>query len=204
MCTGKCSHFIGLVVIPMALICIAANVLLFFPNAERQWTDNITFEVKLVGGIAGGGILALFPGLSAVRAGGKGCCGTGCCGNRCRMLRSVFCSLLGILGAIYCFVSSFFGLIDGPWCKIEEDKWDRPFERKRDNESYLLDQSKWTKCLQPPNIVMWNIVLFSIMLGMSILEAVFFAIQIINGCIGFICGDCRGKEKGKSKDDEGL
>ncbi|XP_043932930.1 transmembrane 4 L6 family member 5 [Protopterus annectens] len=205
MCTGKCSRFIGLVLIPMALTCIIANVLLIFPNADGQWTKHITTEVWLMGGIAGGGVFMLCPGLSAVRAGGKGCCGTGCCGNRCRMLRSVLCSVVGILGAFYCFMVSLFGLIDGPLCETANDKWEKPFVDLRKNESYLFHKEDWSKCLRPPNIVLWNIVLFSIMLGMSILEAVFCAFQIINGCIGVFCGDCRKEGKSKSKDnDEGL
>ncbi|XP_078526929.1 transmembrane 4 L6 family member 5 [Lissotriton helveticus] len=203
MCTGKCSRLVGLMLLPMAFLCIGANLLLMFPNAQTKWTDNITLQVWLMGGIVGGGLFVLCPGCAAVRAGGKGCCGAGCCGNRCRMLRSVFSSLFGALGSFYCLVVSATGLVDGPLCNTAEAgqaaKWEYPFKDR--NETYLKNEALWTTCKEPEKIVLWNIVLFSIMLGFSALELVLCAIQVVNGLIGVICGDCR--KKGNNSD-EGL
>uniref|UniRef100_V9L7A4 Transmembrane 4 L six family member 5 n=1 Tax=Callorhinchus milii TaxID=7868 RepID=V9L7A4_CALMI len=197
MCTGKCSRLIGLFLLPLAFICIAANLLLIFPNAESKWTDHITVQAWLMGGIIGGGLFVLGPGCSAVRAGGKGCCGAGCCGNRCRMFRSVICSGFGILGSGYCLVVSATGLANGPYCDVGDDTWEYPFN----SSSYLKDQESWSVCENPKNIVMWNVVLFSILLGCSVLEMVLCGFQVINGCIGVVCGDCR---KNSNRDDEGL
>ncbi|XP_030043945.1 transmembrane 4 L6 family member 5 [Microcaecilia unicolor] len=199
MCTGKCSRLIGLMLIPMALICIAANILLMFPNVESQKTEHITIQVWLMGGIIGGGLFVLCPGCAAVRAGGKGCCGAGCCGNRCRMLRSVFSSLFGALGSFYCLIVSSTALADGPLCDISSDTWEYPF--KTSNESYLTNKNIWDICKNPKNIVPWNIGLFSILLGLSCIELFLCAIQVVNGCLGVFCGDCR--KKGRNED-EGL
>ncbi|MBN3313031.1 TCAF factor, partial [Atractosteus spatula] len=61
------------------------------------------------------------------------------------------------------------------------------------NEPYLVDEGIWWKCSDPENIVLWHIVLFSILLGLGGLELILCGVQVFNGCLGCICGDCRKK-----------
>lgn len=63
----------------------------------------------------------------------------------------------------------------------------------RDN--YLFNQTTWSICKQPENIILWNIVLFSILLAIGVIEAILCFIQVINGLTGFICGTCMRRRK---------
>lgn len=47
------------------------------------------------------------------------------------MLRSVFCSIFGGLGAFYCLVVSSTALADGPLCETALQKWESPFKDLR-------------------------------------------------------------------------
>ncbi|XP_049558044.1 transmembrane 4 L6 family member 5 isoform X3 [Orcinus orca] len=101
MCTGKCARFVGLSLIPLSLICIVANALLLVPNGQITWTkDHLSLQVWLMAGFIGGGLM---------------------------MLRSVFCSAFGMLGAIYCLSVSGAGLRIGPRC-LMHGSWDYHFQ----------------------------------------------------------------------------
>uniref|UniRef100_A0A8C5SJH1 Transmembrane 4 L6 family member 5 n=1 Tax=Laticauda laticaudata TaxID=8630 RepID=A0A8C5SJH1_LATLA len=166
MCTGKCSRLVGLVLVATALACITANILLFFPNGEGQWTpDHITTQAWLMGGVIGGGLMVSVPdvagGPSLWGAGGKGCCGYGCCGNRCR--------------------------VGGDGRALPPSPPPRPNRRQLSPEEAL-----WELCAKPRPLSSWHIVLFSILLGLSLLEMVAVRHRSGNGPTGTVCGDCQG------------
>uniref|UniRef100_A0A8C5ZWF0 Transmembrane 4 L6 family member 5 n=1 Tax=Marmota marmota marmota TaxID=9994 RepID=A0A8C5ZWF0_MARMA len=189
MCTGKCSRCVGLSLISLSLVCIVANALLLVPDGKTWSTNQLSLQVLLMAGFIGGGLMVLCPGIAAVRAGGKGCCGTGCTVGP-RMLRSIFSSAIGMLGAIYCLGVSGAGLQTGPKCLVD-DKWDYHFQET--GGAYLFNRTQWYLCEEPPNVVLWNLSLFSLLVVVSCLEIVLCGIQLVNATVGVICGDCRKK-----------
>ncbi|XP_006134464.2 transmembrane 4 L6 family member 1-like [Pelodiscus sinensis] len=190
MCTGKCSKCIGVVLFPLAICAIISNILLFFPNGNVLDPKNITDLVWYFHGILGAGILIILPAFMMVGAGGAGCCA-----NRCGMLLSMLLAVLGTTGGAYCVVISSLGLIRGPFCDIGNGNYSYPFQNDSLTDNYLFNQTTWSICKKPENIIIWNIVLFSLLLGIGIIEAVLCLIQVINGLIGFICGTCMRKRK---------
>ncbi|KAM4796127.1 transmembrane 4 L6 family member 1-like [Rhinophrynus dorsalis] len=190
MCTGKCSKFIGVLLFPLGICAIISNLLLYFPNGQVLEVEQITDYVWFFHGIVGAGLLAFLPAFMMLGAGGDGCCA-----NRCGMLLSVLLSALGAAGGAYCVIISVMGLVHGPLCDTGDGIYVYPFRNSTQEESYLFDQNSWDICQNPENVVLWNIVLFSILLGTGAIEAVLCLIQVINGIIGFLCGTCMRKRK---------
>lgn len=60
-------------------------------------------------------------------------------------------------------------------------------------EDYLHNHDTWSICLEPEGIVAWNTVLFSLLLLISAAEMVLASLQILNGCLGCLCGFCEKK-----------
>ncbi|XP_078736295.1 transmembrane 4 L6 family member 5-like [Lampetra fluviatilis] len=197
MCTGKCTDFISKALIPLAVLSIIANILLFFPEGKVDYASEgyLTPQVWFFHGIVGAGLLMFIPALLNTRLDEKGCCG-----NRCGMPFSVLFNAVGFLGAGYCLIVSATGLVDGPYCMIVEDdhySWMSPFQNDTISThylnltgSYLFNQDVWTTCKKPENVVLWNIVLFSMLICFSSIQVVLCATQIVNGLIRVCCGTC--------------
>ncbi|KAG7484520.1 hypothetical protein MATL_G00050250 [Megalops atlanticus] len=193
MCTGKCARCIGVTLYPLAVISIICNIILFFPNWETKWAmqereglgNRITQEVKYMGGVIGGGIMVLIPAIHIHLTGKEGCCA-----NRCGMFLSIAFAAVGVAGALYSFIVAILGLVNGPTCLFSLT-WTTPFKDMEKN--YLSDSTLWSNCLQPENVVEFNLALFSILLVVSSLELILCAFQMVNGLCGCLCGTCRDK-----------
>lgn len=192
MCTGSCAKCLGGTLIPLAVLGLLANILLFFPGGRvADNNDHITTEVWYFGGICGNGILMIFPALVFLGLKNNdccGCCGNQSCGKRFAMFTSTIFAAIGFVGAGYSFVISAVAINKGPKCQVSENgTWGYPFHEG----DYLGDHSLWSKCLKPTDVVPWNLTLFSILLIIGGVQMCLCAIQAINGLLGTLCGDCQ-------------
>ncbi|NXB26967.1 T4S4 protein, partial [Rhagologus leucostigma] len=190
MCTGSCAKCLGGTLIPLAVLCTLANILLFFPGGKvAEDNAHITDEVWYFGGILGSGVLMILPALVFLGLQNNdccGCCGNRSCGKRFAMFSSIIFAAVGVLGAGYCFILSAVALNKGPKCYTGE-VWNYPFQ----DGNYLADYALWNLCDSPENIVPWHLTLFSLLLVMSGIQGVLCGIQVVNGLFGTLCGDCK-------------
>ncbi|XP_043996572.1 transmembrane 4 L6 family member 4-like isoform X1 [Gambusia affinis] len=191
MCTGKCSLFIAISLYPLVLLSILCNILLFFPDWSTKSVKegHITDEVKYMGGFIGGGVLVLIPALYIHLTGEQGCCA-----NRLGMFFSVIFAAVGAAGAVYSFIVALLGLYNGPLCRTSSYKWERPFMDKNSLE-YVKNSQYWNDCLEPKNVVQFNMGLFITLMVASVLQGLLCVSQVINGFVGCICGTCNDKEE---------
>ncbi|XP_066455241.1 transmembrane 4 L6 family member 1 [Eleutherodactylus coqui] len=198
MCFGRCAKCVGFLLLILAVCSIIANLLLYFPNGETRFAreNHLSRYVWFFEGLAGAGLLMLIPAFVCIGLEEEDCCG--CCGHRscgrsCAMLGSVVAALIGVAGGGYCLIISALGLAEGPYCLQSNGMWGYPF--RNTNAHYLSDHSTWSQCQEPHNVVVWNVTLFSILLGLSGIAIILCVIQVINGLIGGICGACCCPEK---------
>ncbi|XP_038603749.1 transmembrane 4 L6 family member 4 [Tachyglossus aculeatus] len=193
MCTGSCAKCLGVTLIPLAVLGALANILLFFPGGKViDNNDNLSDEVWYFAGILGCGVLMICPALVFLGLKNNdccGCCGNQGCGKRFAMFSSIIFAGIGVLGAGYAFAVSVVSLHRGPKClsNFKNRTWSYPFV----DGNYLTDRNLWDLCLEPENIIPWNLGLFSILLIISAIQIVLCAIQVINGIFGTLCGDCQ-------------
>uniref|UniRef100_A0A8C5M2C0 Transmembrane 4 L6 family member 4 n=1 Tax=Leptobrachium leishanense TaxID=445787 RepID=A0A8C5M2C0_9ANUR len=191
MCSGNCAKCLGISLIPLAILCILANILLFFPGGKVASNNgHISDEVWFFGGILGSGVLMIFPALVFLGLKNNdccGCCGNENCGQRFAMFSSLLFAAVGFVGAGYSFIIAIVGIHKGPKCDVGTGNWTYAFH---DGE-YLRNTSLWSRCEEPVDIVPWNLTLFCLLLIMSAVQGVLCAIQAINGLIGMFCVGCK-------------
>ncbi|KFV71625.1 Transmembrane 4 L6 family member 1, partial [Dryobates pubescens] len=198
MCTRKCSKCIGITLLPLAACAIVSNILLYFPNGQVLQLSEITDLVWFFHGILGAGMLVILPAFMMLGAGRARCCA-----NRCgvsgsfsfQMLLSVVLAVLGFAGGAYCAVISSLGLIGGPLCDTGDGEYLYPFRNASLEDNYLFNQTTWSICKEPENIILWNVILFSILLAIGVIEAILCLIQVVSGLAAFICGTCMRRRK---------
>ncbi|NXS48597.1 T4S1 protein, partial [Balaeniceps rex] len=206
MCVGKCSRIVGPCLLALGMLSVAANILLLFPGGASKYLveGHISRHAKAMPGVWGGGItvsitVSTTSFLTCLWSREEGM-------EKVAPLRppSTFSFLqLALLGAAACFVLSGVGLTDGPLCFYNTSghgtRWDYPFldasgqEPDARAENYLYDSRKWSICLEPAGIVAWNVILFFLLLLISAAEMVLASLQILNGCLGCLCGFCERK-----------
>ncbi|NXU18632.1 T4S1 protein, partial [Pardalotus punctatus] len=219
MCVGRCSRIVGPCLLVLGTLSVAAGILLLFPGGASRYLreGRISSHAKAVPGVWGGGIAVLLA-AAHVTALGWRCSGCSHCGTRHHAFISVVLSKLALLGAAACFVLSGVGLTNGPLCFYNTTElglrhgalWGYPFLDAIDQgpdastlhllpflshraENYLYNRRTWSICLEPEGIVTWHVVLFSLLLLISVAEMVLALLQILNGCLGCLCGFCEGK-----------
>ncbi|NXT52970.1 T4S1 protein, partial [Pluvianellus socialis] len=207
MCVGKCSRIVGPCLLVLGALSVAANILLLFPGGASKYLaeGHISKHARAMPGVWGGGITVLLA-ATHITAVGWRCAGCSDCGTR-RNVRQRWALPVALLGATACFVLSGVGLTNGPLCFYNASEhgrghgalWGYPFldadsqEPGTRAENYLYDRHTWSICLEPAGIVAWNVVLFSLLLLVSAAEMVLASLQILNGCLGCLCGFCEGK-----------
>ncbi|NXR74895.1 T4S1 protein, partial [Pycnonotus jocosus] len=208
MCVGRCSRIVGPCLLVLGTLSMAASILLLFPGGAAKYLrdGHIGRHARAVPGLWGGGMAVLLA-ATQVTALGWQCSGCSGCGTRQNAFISVVLSKLALLGAAACFVLSGVGLTNGPLCFYNTTQlglghgahWGYPFLDAIDQgpnaraENYLYNLRSWSICLEPEGIVTWHVVLFSLLLLLSLAEMVLALLQILNGCLGCLCGFCEGK-----------
>ncbi|KAM5150703.1 transmembrane 4 L6 family member 5-like [Callospermophilus lateralis] len=167
----KCARWVGLSLISLSLVCIVANALLLVPDGKTWSSDQLSLQVLLMPGFIGGGLMVLCPGITVVLAAG---------GHPKWILRSFSFSALGMLGAIYCLFVSAAGLRMGPKCS-KNAKW--AYHLQESSGGYLSNHEYWNLCEKPPNVVPWNVTLFSLLMVASCLEILLCSIHLVNPII---------------------
>ncbi|CAL8396362.1 unnamed protein product [Boreogadus saida] len=191
MCPGAFAKCLGISLLPLSVACVLCNILLFFPGGTPVESQHLSEEVWYFGGILGSGVLMLFPALVFLGLKNNdccGCCGNASCGRRFAMLSSILFAGVGVLGAGYSVVVSVLAIKRGPFC-LDKSGWRYPFES---DDHYLSDSTSWEDCVQPVDVVLWNLCLFSVLLTLGLIQAVLCAVQVVNGLLGALCGDCCG------------
>ncbi|NXD56136.1 T4S1 protein, partial [Corvus moneduloides] len=218
MCVGKCSRIVGPCLLVLGTLSMAASILLLFPAGASKYLleGHISSHAKAVPGVWGGGIAVSTAGCTpAFWSPSDFLCPRGC---SLQAFISVVLSKLALLGAAACFVLSGVGLTNGPLCFYNTTElglrhgalWGYPFLDAIDQgpdasilyllpflshraENYLYSRRTWNICMEPEGIVSWHVVLFSLLLLTSVAEMVLALLQILNGCLGCLCGFCEGK-----------
>ncbi|CAJ0962480.1 unnamed protein product [Ranitomeya imitator] len=61
-------------------------------------------------------------------------------------------------------------------------------------DNYLFNQDLWDICLNPKDVVVFNVILFSMVIASTAISLILCGVQMINGLSGCLFGTCRNKD----------
>ncbi|KAJ8410648.1 hypothetical protein AAFF_G00186050 [Aldrovandia affinis] len=198
MCVARCSQCVGTALVPLAILSMVANALLLFPNLQTRYLleGHVTREAKWGTGLWASGFLVILAARGFVSSSSK----KGCCGFRAEMLFQVGYSCVALAAAGFCFLVSGTGLAQGPLCLHNGTQglnWEVPLRRQLTRDRiYLFEPERWAPaCVDPQGVVLWNVVLFSLLMATSGIQGLLCAAHILNALLGIICGPgfCKNK-----------
>ncbi|XP_042312274.1 transmembrane 4 L6 family member 19 [Sceloporus undulatus] len=208
MCVGTCARILGPGLLILGLLSITASLFLLFPNWESRYLNMglITKKAMLMPGLWGGGMLVFPAAIQITSIGWRWRCSSSS-GNCQKMFLSIVLSGLALLGSAACFIISGVGLTEGPLClyvftnnQRKMKQWGYPFINmdietfNSGAQNYLYNPSLWNSvCIEPQNVVGWNVYFFSALLIINMVEMVLSAILILNSFFGCVCGLCEKK-----------
>ncbi|KAJ8280544.1 hypothetical protein GJAV_G00056090 [Gymnothorax javanicus] len=196
--------------------CIIAMVLNLMPMFADYAIDGFLFRHSVscfewwLPGLVGGGILVL-PSVAMTFAAKK----RGSCNSRCGMLLSAFACLIGVVGALYCLLVSFFALGTGPLicegadaslssCNFTIKDIGSLAQMDFDITWYFNENGCWNTTeggtqggrilgdmgleLDGYQLVNLHLVTFGGLVAMALLEVIFSLLQVFAGICGCICG----------------
>uniref|UniRef100_A0A673CM36 Transmembrane 4 L six family member 4 n=1 Tax=Sphaeramia orbicularis TaxID=375764 RepID=A0A673CM36_9TELE len=196
MCSGGFAKCLGICLIPLAILCVLCNILLFFPGGTVVDTTYITTEAFYFGGIVGSGVLVskIYHWITLTTQKRKHRTF-----SHCSMLSSILFAAVGVLGAGYSVIVSAIAMDRGPRCRTwgndTYEEWNYPFSKG----DYLSNHTLWEDCEGPKGVVTWHLTLFSMLLIMGVIQVALCAVQVVNGLLGALCGDsCRNTQQHKN------
>ncbi|XP_068601781.1 transmembrane 4 L6 family member 19 [Brachionichthys hirsutus] len=190
MCVLRCVRCVGILLIPMAVVCMLSNILLLLPgmNVHFLLEGHVTREATWATGLWGSGLLVLVKTRHFLRPETKGCWEF-----RSQMLAHLVSSCVCLVAAGLCCLVSATGLVQGPLCFHDTSSgptWGVPLQPLPDRHTgYLYNRTLWSAvCLEPRGVVQWNLALFGAMGAVSGLQALLCGANIINTLLGLVLG----------------
>ncbi|XP_063762983.1 transmembrane 4 L6 family member 19 isoform X2 [Eleginops maclovinus] len=197
MCVSRFLQCVSYSLVPMAMVCMLCNILLLLPDLKIHFLldGHVTREATWAPGLWGSGLVLL-----AARSFLRSSRTTGCFTFRRQMFFQMLFSGVCVLSAGFCSLVSATALTQGPLCLYNDTHtltWGVPLQPLADRHSgYLYNRSVWySVCVQPGGVVLWNVVLFGVMGGVSALQTLLCGVNVLNTMLGLLLG---GGQQGQS------
>ncbi|KAG5836957.1 transmembrane 4 L6 family member 20-like [Anguilla rostrata] len=200
-------------------LCIIAMVLNLVPMFADYAMDGFLFRRPVscfewwLPGLVGGGILVL-PSVTMAFSAKKG----GSCNSRCGMLLSAGICFVGIIGALYCLLVSFFALGTGPLicegadaslssCNFTIKDIGSLSQMNFDITWYFNENGCWNRTqgtrilgevgleLDNYQLVNLHLVTFAGLVAVGLLELIFSLLQVLAGICGCVCGTSKKRRQ---------